>query len=146
MLCHRKLKVYIGWRSKFIEEKRIRWGQLNTKILPLAQEVTELQIAGGWGTVMGGCFTTCFSCSHTLPTIYFGHCSMQNRWILDLTQHGSSHVLRTHCQPLNFHFWTSVTELQTFAAHSDFCLTSTDKCFRHKKQALFWTHYGEDSH
>lgn len=49
--------------DRFVEEKKIHRGQLNAKIPPVAQKVTELQITGAWGTVMGGCFTTWFSCS-----------------------------------------------------------------------------------
>lgn len=115
----------------------------------MAQKVTKLQIAGGWGSVVGGCFTTCFLLlpysSHSIFwSLFSAECL--TRWTLDPAQHGSSDVLHTFCQPLNLHYRTSATELQTFTAHSDFRLTSVGKCFRHKKQALFWTHYGEDSH
>lgn len=128
--------------DRFIEEKKIHRGQLNTKIPPLAQKVADLQITGGWRTVMGGCFTTWFSCSYTLPTIFWSLFSAEylTRWTLHLAQH----VFHTLCQPLNLHYWTSAAELQTLTPHSDFCLISTDKGFSHKKQALFWTRYGED--
>lgn len=96
--------------DKFREEKQIHRGQLNTKVPPLSQKVTALQIAGGWGTVMGGCFTTCLSCSYTLPTTYFGHCSVQNI-LLD------GHLI-CHCMALltsfipSVNYWTSTIELQ----------------------------------
>lgn len=47
--------------------------------------------------------------------------------------------------PSSVNHKTCTTELQIFTACGDCCLTSPDTYFRHKNQALFWTHCGEDS-
>lgn len=102
--------------EKFAEEKKTHRGQLNTKTPPLVQ-VTELQIAGGWKTAMGECFTTCFSCSYSLPTTYFAHCWVQNMWLDGHLIWHSMALLRSFISSVhtielalqNFSYWTSNT-------------------------------------
>lgn len=134
--------------DRFIEEKKIHRGQLNTKIPPLAQKVADLQITGGWRTVMGGCFTTCFSCSYTLPTTYFGHCSVQNIWLDGhLIWHSMALLMSfipsvnhwtctTELQLLNFKHWvrivTSVSSLQTKALG-----IKSRHCFEHTMETTY---------
>lgn len=123
--------------DKFIKENKIHW--VNTKKPTLAQKVSELQIGGGWGTVIRARFATCFSCFHTLPISYFGHCSVQNIWLDEKSKTLLMSLI------LSVNHWPCTIKLQTFTARSVSCLTSTDKCFRHIKQALFWTHYRKHS-
>ena len=59
---------------------------------------------------MGGCFTTCFSCSYILPTRYFRHCSVQNIWLDGHLIWHSMALLMSSISSVNH--WTCTTELQ----------------------------------